>query len=514
MVSTIKTGTIMKTMNGKQGGSVMKRVLSILCTISLVIALAIPFASCTKVAEDRPASNSELQFDIQVINASAPETKAVKTEWEVGDKIFVFFRKESGTYAGNNLYVTLTYNGTTWDASSTESGIPITWENGFTGPGTMYAVYFPFGNVVHPSTGDFKCSGYANEALNGIPPISWYMIDSGSPYTLSGTTVKGTLNMALPENFVYFYIDAVDGKYNQDGKYRLSVQGIRPSTVTNWSAGSFSKETLVEGQPMWGFKYGDGIAFAGIMDDSWASSGDHQFIFFSDGDPAVTKTFTGVSLASPDHASVKLKAPTAANGWQPLMAAPDYIEIGGINWAKWNLGSTSASDIDNKCTFCWAAIVPSKTGTGDYLDQSQMHDLTGDYVIFDPARAILGEDWRMPSRNDYISLADNCTLTSDNYLFTFTSKENSSKKVTFLTRNSMYGTGGSIYLWTSNVYASDKTYCYVREYHAGETLFTEAHSGEQAKRTIGDHFIRPIYNGNGIGGNVNKGDYTPTPLGE
>lgn len=492
----------------------MKRVLSILCAIPLVIALAIPFVSCMKVADGDSARNAELQFDIKVINTSAPDTKAVKTDWEVGDKIFVFFKKSTGNYASNNTYATLTYNGSTWDASTADSDSQLTWENGFQGPGTMYAIYFPFGDVVHPSTGDFKCSGYSNDALNGIPPISWYMIDNGSPYTLSGTTVKGTLNMVLPEDFVYFYIDAVDGKYKQDGKYRLSVQGIRPSIVTNWSGGSFSKETLVEGQPMWGFKYGNGIAFAGIMDDSWATPGDHQFIFFSDGDPAVTKTFTGVSLASPAHASVKLKSPTAANGWYPLMTAPEYIEIGGINWAKWNLGSTSASDIDNKCTFHWAEIVPYRTGTGDYFDQSQMHDLTGDYAIFDPARAILGEDWRMPSRSDYISLADNCTLESDNDLFTFTSKENSSKKVTFLTRNSLYNTGGSLYLWTSNVYESDKTYCYVREYHAGENKFTESHFGEQEKRTVGVHFIRPIYNGNGIGGNVNKGDYTPTPLGE
>lgn len=488
----------------------MKRVLSVFCAISLVVALTIPFASCTKTVEEVPDPTAELKFNIQVVNASDPGTKAVKTEWAVGDKIFVFFRKKSGTYAGSNVYVVITYNGTTWDASSTESGVPITWENGFTGPGTMYAIYFPFGKVQHSSSGGFHCSGYANEALNGIPPFSYYMIDTGSPYTLSGSapyTVNGTLTMKLPDNFVWFYIDAIDGKYNVDGKYRLSVQGVQPATVTNWSSGSFSQEILVEGQPMWGFKYGDGIAFAGMIDDSWATAADHQFILFSDGDPAVYKTING-QLTS--HKSVKLAAPTNSNdnGWAQYMAAPTYVEVAGVKWAEWNLGSASATDKTSKVKFRWAEIVPDR-GEGNYYDQSRWHSLIGDYSIFDPARAILGKNWRMPNRDDFNSLVANATLSVTDDFFTFTA---GGQSVSFVTHNALYNAGGSNYLWTS--INKDVDYCYVREYHVGENKFPESSSGEEAKRAIGVHFIRPIYTDNSIGGDVNKEGYTPTPLGE
>ena len=490
----------------------MKRIVSILV---LAVLLALSFHSCTKVSElvapEQEDGDIELTFNIDVVIDNGPETRVVKTDWEEGDKIFIFFRKpNNGTTIDPAKYVTITYNGSSWD-TSVDPGSTMTLNFstfGHPGSGTMYAVYYPFGGV-RPESGKFLSRGHINSALNGIPPFSFYMVDNGSPYTLSVSvtstyTVSGTLTMRLPENFVYFYIDAEDGKYNQNEKYRLCVEGVKPAYVSQWIGGSFSFNELNEGLPMWGYKYGEGIAFAGIIDDSWNAAADHKFVFFSDGDPAVTKTISGISLAS--HESVKLKAPTAANGWVPYMTAPDYVEIAGNKWSKWFLGSTAVDDFENKFLFHWSTIVPNRGDAA--FGTMQAHSIAGDYMIYDPARAILGADWRMPNRSDFAALVANCTLTEGIDWFTFTEGANSIK---FATRNAFYHEGGSIHVWTSEVVA-ESIYCYVREYHPGKNAFPEVSSGtgDAVRRAYGSNFIRPIYIGNG--GNVEKEGYTPTPL--
>ena len=491
----------------------MKKFVFLLSVLSCLF-----FAACTREEESAvPEEGIEVKFDIKVVRDGDAFTRVVQTDWEDGDVIYVFFRPNNSnpTYLSSDKYVKLIYGGGAWEVSTDGSANTLNFST-FNTPGkigTMYAVYFPFGNVAHPSTGNFRCNSETlNSALNSLPPFSFYMIDTGSTFTTSGSvqstyTLTGTLTMTLPENFVYFYIDAADGKYNQDGKYRLSVEGIKPATVTNWSGGSFNQVQLGAGEPMWGFKYGDGICFAGIIDDTWATTADHRFIFYSDGDPAVTKTFSGISLSS--HESVKLKSPTAANGWSRFLEAPDYVELAGINWAKWNLGCTSATDVTNLWTFRWSGIVPNCGNTE--FGSMQTHSVIDDYAIFDPVRAILGADWRTPTCEDFNSLTSNCTITNNSDYFTFTSGD---KSITFPTKNALYGQGGQLFMWTSE--AASGIYAHVVEYHVGEpSVFGIVSSGtaDSVKRSLGQNFVRPIYVGNIVSGHdVNKDGYTPTPL--
>lgn len=496
----------------------MKKVVFGFCFVLLAIMPSLFFTACEQVEPPVPGEGIEVKFDIKVLRGDDPFTRAVQTDWEDGDLIYVFFRPDNtkNNYLTSDQYVKLIFNGGVWDVSNDGSANTLDYYT-FNLPGktgTMYAVYFPFGNVAHPSTGNFKCNSETlNSALNSLPPFSFYMIDTGSTFTTSGSvqstyTLYGTLTMVLPENFVYFYIDAADGKYDQDGKYRLSVEGIKPATVTNWSGGSFRQVQLGAGEPMWGFKYGDGICFAGIIDDTWAAPADHRFIFFSDGDPAVTKTFSGISLSN--HESVKLKAPTAANGWTRFLEAPDYVELAGINWAKWNLGCTSATDVTNKWTFRWSGIVPN-CGNEEF-GSMQTHSMLDDYAIFDPARALLGADWRMPTCADFNSLTSNCTRTISSDYFTFTLGDNS---ITFPTKNALYSQGGQLYMWTSE--AASSIYAYVLEYSVGvpsEFHIVTGGNADAVRRSFGENFVRPIYVGGEVSatGNASKDGYTPTPL--
>lgn len=395
----------------------MNKLFSAIIAIITLGALAIP-TSCMK-DELAPAKARDLQININVINDSNPKTKTVKTEWEVGDKIFIFFKVETQPYSSfskytgfldDQTYVTITWDGTKWNA--THSWTVSTDYQRLGTAGTMYAVYFPFGGVTRAATG-FVGSGHTNSVFNEDPVYSFYLVDEvGGPYTMNYAinddqfvTLTGTLHMKLPDNFVYFFIDKQGDDFSQNEKYRLSVEGVKPATIIKWEGKDlFSKKELGAGKPMWGYKYAEGIAFAGILDDSWASSADHKFILFSDGDPALTKTMTGVTLSS--HESVNLKNPLDEdNGWNAAMTAPSFRTMAnGIKWGDWNLGANGLDD--NGTPFAWGEIV-TYSGTSD--NRYLTHSLMGDYAVFDVARAYLGADWRMATDEEVTSLINGST---------------------------------------------------------------------------------------------------------
>ena len=404
----------MRGVHGNLGGSMMKKFFSAINTIILVGTLAIPFTSCEK--EDSAPAGVEVQeevrdlkVDINVINGMNPATKTVKTDWEVGDKIFIFFKVSSTTYLNQTKYATITWNGTSWDGTISM----LISELGTAG--TMYAVYFPFGGVYRGNLGSYQFlgSGHTNPVFNDYPVYSFFLVDKdGSPYTVSNETLSGTLHMKLPENFVYFFIDKQGDDFFQNEKYRLSIEGVKPATVVSWTGTDeiFSTAELGAGKPIWGYKYADGIAFAGILDDTWGASADHKFILFSDGDPALTKTMSAVTLDS--HDSVNLSNPlNTGNGWTRAMAAPSFrtMDATELKWGDWNLGATGLDEFGTQ--FSWGEIV-TYSGTRD--DRYVGHDLSGDYAIFDVARAYLGADWRMATDQEMTNLQNGSTLTSPN----------------------------------------------------------------------------------------------------
>jgi hypothetical protein len=300
-------------------------------------------------------------------------------------------------------------------------------------------------------------------------------------------TLDGKLNMSLPANFVYFYIDNQGDKFNENDKYRLSVAGIKPATVTGWDE-TFSKKELGAGKPMWGFKYGDGIAFAGIKDDTWETTGRHQLILFSDGDPALTKT---IKTKLESHASVKLANPLdPANSWTQAIAAPTYTEMGagGLKWGDWNLGATSLNDYGT--SFRWGEIV-TYDGTRD--SRYSAHNLTGNYAIFDAARAYLGADWRMPTRTEIDALRDGSTnseASSGNVTAGTISRQGVKSVSNTAPDNSLFfpkpddnSSGG---YWSSTAYSGSAYY-----YWVGSSKLMSSSGGAIAT----PYAIRPIYIG-------------------
>lgn len=388
-------------------------------TVLIALCALFTFVACQKTPSAPQTENIEIKeivFKIAVNHSD--DTKAVKTGWTDGDKVYVFFEGVTGV-----KYVTLTRSGSDWGATLT--GMTAS-ELAIADPANMYAVFFPYEQPVIASDGGsgvtFKTGGHDDAAIDGLSIYSYYMtanstctiVDNGD-----GTaTITGTLNMAIPAGYVQFFINKSSDDYNEDYRYRLSVDGVKPTACVSYSAGTFGTKELKAAQPMWGYKHGtDGIAFSGVIDATWADDANSHIIYLFDTEAAAKSiTISGKTLASHNTVNFSTNHPS---GWSAAVTAPTTIEAVGIQWGAWNLGATAAGTaVENYgWYFEWGNIVPVRSttsapagfGGNDYFSNTIAYEALNDkYVnlvadggnhweIYDMAKAFLGSPWKLPS---------------------------------------------------------------------------------------------------------------------
>lgn len=426
-------------------------------TLSAAVFALVACNKETPVVENEPAEATKLAFNFQVNHPD--DTKAVKTAWESGDKIYVFFED----IYGEGKYLTLSYNGSAWTSSTNNLTVSDFGADGSTV--TMHAVFFPFEQpeITAVDAGfTFKTKSEGHTAATaGLGIYTYYMTSSATcTVTVDGEikTLGGTLSMELPAGFVQFYIPANGSEYNEDYRYRLSIEGIKPLACVAYNAdykyggvtykktvpaiaNDFSTKELTTAQPMWGYKYGDGIAFSGVIDATWASAVDHIIYLFDTEAAAKTKTVK-TTLAS--HAAVKF---TSVNTWAAAaMADSSPLAYSGTAWARFNLGATAEGTAAENYGwyFAWGdiipvrgtAVAPSDYGIYNFLPPtldyyydniaacealySRGHSLYEDgYEIYDAVRVFLGSPWRMPIQSEVATLiASNTNWDAPNDAFT------------------------------------------------------------------------------------------------
>ena len=160
------------------------------------------------IVEEGPIDASKLVFNVQVNYPDA--TKAVKTNWTDGDKVYLFFEDNTTTYAW------LTRSGSTWtsntsgELSNLASGKKVT------------AVFLPF-NTDTPTYD----SGWKFETK-----YAFYLKAEGVEYAVATdpstgiSTVSVSLNMAAPAGFVQFFLPDAEPVAN---KYVLIEEHIIPA---------------------------------------------------------------------------------------------------------------------------------------------------------------------------------------------------------------------------------------------------------------------------------------------
>ena len=504
----------------------MKKVSVILCVAALLVA------GCAKeqiIGPGEPEDGNQspeqqetvqpqspgtpLQIDLQIGHGGS--TKAVKTGWEAGDMVMVFFPGLSSANKGK--YLTVVY------AENEETGIP-KWEaNPFlsTAPdvedlessGPMTALFLPYGKGITASWDETE-----NKYVLSRLDYAYFLRAENATYTVENSTLKGTLDIYIPAGYVQFFIpitpeDPANAEaYHDEGAwYTLRQEHLIPTCASGIASdGSVITEQLAAGESIDGFDYAGGYQFSAVL--TAAASGVRQdylftltnnslsrhFVLFRPG-----KTFTGGKAA---------RLP-AVSSWQ------EYVDLGltsGLKWAACNVGASKPGEYGDY--FAWGDTKPYyeagtaqndpptwKTGKEDGYDwSSYKYRVSGDgswagggfnitfnkyctdgsywestepmdnKTVLDPeddaARENWGGKWRMPTDDDWTELITECdwTWTTLNGVkgSLFTSNKNS--KTLFLPAagsrdvTDIGGTGSDGYYWSSSLDTDDPfNACYV-----------------------------------------------------
>ena len=216
-------------------------------TLLTIFGLALmALSACNK--EEVTASRT-LKLDLNIIHDS--DTKAVKTGWESGDKIYVFFGKpEDHT---TPAFLTLTFDGSSWTEAWT-AGLEA--EIASTASGTLHAVYTP------GKLGTMSYSTYLKTYQFFDGDAGWYLKCENVSYTVSEGVLAATLNMARPSNFVQFYLE---GQAANAGKLQFSGDKILKVKISGLSQTRFSQANYNYGRPIDGVAYKGGLMFSGIL---------------------------------------------------------------------------------------------------------------------------------------------------------------------------------------------------------------------------------------------------------
>ena len=277
--------------------------------IALMTIAALALLGCTKempVQED--GASQALTFNLTVTHPDGAGTKAVKTGWEDGDVVFVFFSGAAAPrylemkYDGENEVWTQTPKNGTEEESFALSG----------SSGTMTAVYLPFGSdaAVEADGTKFKFSKTC---------YSYYFVAEKADYEVVDGEVKGTLAMVLPEGFVQFYMwESDESVAHSDGAYTLGIDAVIPVGVASISADGTVTETSNKAakDDLPGYAYGSGYVFSGKLVSDYQEKYGNNYYFAR---TRVSNSYrwdyvvSGKTLAS--HDAVVLPKSTSAD-WQ------------------------------------------------------------------------------------------------------------------------------------------------------------------------------------------------------
>ena len=220
----------------------MKKIT--LFTIFGVALMAL--SACSK--EEVPAPKT-LKLDLNITHDSY--TKAVKTGWESGDKIYVFFGKpEDHT---TPAYLTLTFDGSSWTEAWT-AGLEA--EIASTASGKLHAVYTP------GKLGTISYSSYDKiYNFTGSDP-GWYLRCGYVNYSVSKGVLTATLNMQRESGYVQFYLE---GEADNAGKLQFSCDQIMLIKLGGVSESGIFSSNVDYGEAIDGVAYKGGLMFSGIL---------------------------------------------------------------------------------------------------------------------------------------------------------------------------------------------------------------------------------------------------------
>ena len=389
----------------------MKQITSILCA-----ALAL-FAACSKTELPEPSAQEDLKLNLTITRADglgggAPDTKAIKTGWETGDVIMVFFKTDV------QKYLELKYDGFRW-TNTCKNGLTV---EDITGASVkkLRAIHLPYGPHVSPEPG-----------ITSYNMLSYYdyFLESGLvDYTYSSTGgLTATLRMAAPQytgsssgKLIDFQVTGFDPSrtYYLNMKYlrKLYVSGVTHSALELWyGAFGLDRDRLIQGR-----KDSDAMHFTGLLDQSAVGEPVTFDFTILDQKNKIAYTRSVGPKTVNGNLSVNLGDISDATKWK----ATEYEDMGINNeygkrvyWAVYNLGASATSANLYGDFFGYGQVqgYPIQGTFGNYSCEHKFFRvipagwdemLDGDNCLkpeFDAAHVALGGAWRTP-RFDEMSL--------------------------------------------------------------------------------------------------------------
>ncbi len=364
----------------------MKRIVCFLI-------MALGLVSCSK----ETTKGKPMNFEISVV-----QTRADKTDWVTGDKVYVFFK------GMENKHLVLTRAS---DGSWTDSfGAGKILDTDFVGLNdqAITAIHFPENVDVDYADNQFSFT------KDGEPVYNYYLSDVGTPYTVKDNTVTANLVMGKPADFIQIHVDGIDNKVSD---YTLGCPLIAPAACGGVDKnGRIIEEALQAGVRLKGTGDADGAIFAGKLVSNQETD---CYFTLSDNDRIYTMTYNREALT---QGTINLPAPTETGGtsWVVTNASDLYVDLGltsGLKWSKYNIGASSETDYGD--FFAWGEIQPK----GVYTWSSYQFNPKGDGKTFskysnvseasllpedDAAFSALGGKFRMATYNEWSELEAEC----------------------------------------------------------------------------------------------------------
>ena len=370
----------------------MKKAFLLLCIVAGLV-------SCAKDILDSEKDSTQKEGVPMTFNVTVLETKAAKTSWANGDKIYVFFNGLA------TKYLIMTYDGSSW---TNTSGGGTLLDTDFSGLGTktLTAVHFPV--AIDVAYADSKFSFTSGDK----PVYNYYLYQTDKDYTVDGTTVTATLSMGKPADMVQIHVAGIQGNV---ADYTFGCSKIRPVACASVGTdGAITESVLQAGARLSGVADADGGVFAGRLVYPSAAK-DYTFTLASD-TQIYTLTRTSRTLtAGKMYNFPSLPASTDAN-WTVQNVSDLYVDLGlSVKWAKYNVGATTETGYGDY--FAWGETTGYNEGKTNfasdlsnyYFGASPFTKYTGsDYNTLekedDAAYAALGGKFRMPTKDEMDAL--------------------------------------------------------------------------------------------------------------
>ncbi len=375
----------------------MKKAILLLC-------MAAGLMGCAKEILDPGKETPQNEGVPMTFDVSVLETKAAKTAWADGDKIYVFFNG-LGT-----KYLVLERSSGSWTNTS-GGGTLIDADFSALGTKKLTAVHFPV--AVDVTFADSKFSFTSD----GKPVYNYYLFEKDKDYTVDGTTVNATLSMNKPENMVQIHVAGIQGDVSD---YTFGCSKIKPVACESVGTdGAVTESVLQAGARLSGVADADGGIFAGRLTSPGAAA-DYTFTVASDAN-IYTLTRTDKTLTAGKMYNFPSLSTTGGTNWAVQNASDLYVDLGitvddkKIYWAKYNLGATTETDYGDY--FAWGEVTGYNEGKTNfannwsyyYFGNSPFSKYTGsDYTTLetedDAAYAALGGKFRMPTKAEIEAL--------------------------------------------------------------------------------------------------------------